>query len=107
VVAAISDRENTRGDIVRLVHRGLGVHEFTEAVTRILRRSVPFDGACLLTIDPATYLPTGEFVENGLSAAATVRMTEIELREPPARRAPGLLSRCSVRRDAPTSLPPK
>src|SRR5882757_19940 len=82
VVAAISDRENTRGDIVRLVHRGLGVHEFTEAVTRILRRSVPFDGACLLTIDPATYLPTGEFVENGLSAAATVRLTEIELREP-------------------------
>ncbi|MDT7619582.1 MAG: hypothetical protein QOF99_483 [Pseudonocardiales bacterium] len=82
MVAAISDRENTRGDIVRLVHRGLGVHEFTEAVTRILRRSVPFDGACLLTIDPATYLPTGEFVENGLSAAATVRLTEIELREP-------------------------
>jgi DNA-binding CsgD family transcriptional regulator len=82
VVAAISDRESTRGDIVRLVHRGLGVHEFTEAVTRVLRRSVPFDGACLLTIDPATYLPTGEFVENGLSAAATVRLTEIELREP-------------------------
>ena len=31
-------------------------------------RAVPFDGSCLLTFDPATLLPTGEVVENGLPA---------------------------------------
>jgi DNA-binding CsgD family transcriptional regulator len=49
---------------------------------RILGRAVPFDGMCLLTIDPATLPPTGEVVENGLPAAAMIRLTEIELREP-------------------------
>jgi DNA-binding CsgD family transcriptional regulator len=35
----------------------------------------------VLTIDPATLLPTGEVVENGLSQTAMARMTEIEIRE--------------------------
>ena len=35
-----------------------------------------------MTIDPATLLPTGEYVENGLPAAMVPRLTEIELREP-------------------------
>jgi DNA-binding CsgD family transcriptional regulator len=35
----------------------------------------------VLTIDPATLLPTGEVVENGLPEAAAARMTEIEIRE--------------------------
>ena len=38
-----------------------------------------FDGVCVLTLDPATLLPTGEFVENGLPPAATARMAEIEI----------------------------
>jgi DNA-binding CsgD family transcriptional regulator len=58
------------------------VQDFSRAVTRILGRVVPFDGVCLLTVDPATLLPTGEIVEDGLPAAAMVRLTEIELREP-------------------------
>jgi DNA-binding CsgD family transcriptional regulator len=58
------------------------VRNFSRAVSRILRRAVPFDGVCLLTIDPATLLPTGEIVEDGLPAAAMIRLTEIELREP-------------------------
>jgi len=58
------------------------VQDFSRAVTRILRRAVPFDGVCLLTVDPATLLPTGEVVEDGLPAAAMIRLTEIELREP-------------------------
>lgn len=82
MVVATATRERARGDIVRLVHRGLGVQELARAVTRVLGRVVPFDGACLLTIDPATLLPTGEVVENGLPAAAMARLTEIELREP-------------------------
>jgi len=58
------------------------VQDFSRAVTRVLRRAVPFDGVCLLTVDPATLLPTGEVVEDGLPAAAMIRLTEIELREP-------------------------
>jgi len=58
------------------------VRDFSRAVTRTLGRAVPFDGVCLLTIDPATLLPTGEIVEDGLPAAAMIRLTEIELREP-------------------------
>lgn len=58
------------------------MQDFSRAVTRILGRAVPFDGICLLTIDPATLLPTGEIVEDGLPAAAMIRLTEIELREP-------------------------
>ncbi len=82
MVAASVARDRVRGDIVRLVHRDLGVHEFSRAVARILERAVPFDGMCLLTIDPATLLPTGEVVANGLPTPAMTRLTEIELREP-------------------------
>jgi DNA-binding CsgD family transcriptional regulator len=82
VVVATAVRENVRADVAGLAHRGLGVPEFSKAVARALVRAVPFDGTCLLTIDPATLLPTGEVVENGLSAPETVRLTEIELREP-------------------------
>jgi DNA-binding CsgD family transcriptional regulator len=82
VVVAASGRKRARCDVVRLVHRNLGVQDFSRAVTRILGRAVPFDGVCLLTVDPATLLPTGEIVEDGLPAAAMIRLTEIELREP-------------------------
>jgi DNA-binding CsgD family transcriptional regulator len=74
--------ERTRAEIVRLVHGGLGVRDFSLAAARVLRRVVPFDGVCVLTIDPATLLPTGEVVENGLPADAMARLTEIEIREP-------------------------
>jgi DNA-binding CsgD family transcriptional regulator len=46
-----------------------------------LQRAVPFEGVCLLTVDPATLLPTGEIVQNGLPPPARVRLTEIELGE--------------------------
>ncbi len=82
MVVATAARDRVRGDIGRLVHRGLGVQDFSRAVTRILGRAVPFDGMCLLTMDPATLLPTGEVVESPLPAAARIRLGEIELREP-------------------------
>lgn len=72
----------THGEIVRLAERGLGVREFSVAAARALRRAVPFDGVCVLTIDPATLLPTGEFVENGLPAEMMPRLTEIEIGAP-------------------------
>ena len=82
VVVATAVRERVRANVAGLAHRGLDVPEYSKAVARALVRAVPFDGTCLLTIDPATLLPTGEVVENGLSAPETVRLTEIELREP-------------------------
>jgi DNA-binding CsgD family transcriptional regulator len=71
-----------RADLVRLAHRGLGLREFALSSAALIRRIVPFDGVCLLTMDPATLVPTGEIVENGLPAATIPRMTEIELTEP-------------------------
>ncbi|GAA0543235.1 helix-turn-helix transcriptional regulator [Actinomadura livida] len=71
-----------RDDIVRLVHRGLPVPDFSRAVGDALGRAVPAEGTCLMTIDPATMLPTAEFVENGLPAAELLRLVEIEVREP-------------------------
>lgn len=56
-----------------------GAREFALQAARVLARVVPFDGVCVLTVDPATHLPTGEIVQNGLPAAATARLTEIEL----------------------------
>jgi DNA-binding CsgD family transcriptional regulator len=74
-------RARARAEIVRLVHRDLGVHEFSLAAARALRRVASFDGFCMLTIDPATLLPTGEVVEHGLPETAMARMAEIEVAE--------------------------
>jgi DNA-binding CsgD family transcriptional regulator len=64
-----------------LLHRGLDVRDFSLRAARVIGRAVPFDGVCVLTMDPATLLPTSEIVENGLPDSATPRMAEIELAE--------------------------
>jgi DNA-binding CsgD family transcriptional regulator len=71
-----------RADIVRLVHRGLPAAEYSRAVGDVLCRAVPAEGTCLMTMDPATMVPTAEYVENGLPADAMTRLLEIEFREP-------------------------
>jgi DNA-binding CsgD family transcriptional regulator len=40
---------------------------------------VPFEGVCVLTMDPATLVTTGHVVDNGLPEPAIERMAEIEL----------------------------
>jgi DNA-binding NarL/FixJ family response regulator len=67
-----------RHDLIRLANRGSDVDEFARAASRALRRVVPFDGVCMVTMDPSTLLPTSEFVDNGLPEAARARMAEIE-----------------------------
>jgi hypothetical protein len=47
-----------REDLVRLVHRGADVRGFALGAARILVRAVPFEGVCVLTMDPAT--PPGD-----------------------------------------------
>jgi hypothetical protein len=79
---AVVPLERTRADIVRLSHRGLDVCQFSLAAARALHRAVPFDGVCVVTMDPATLLPTGHVIENGLPESAMRRYMEIELREP-------------------------
>ena len=45
------------------MHRTTGVHRLARDMTRILKRAVPFDGVGLLTVDPATLLPTSEVAD--------------------------------------------
>ena len=71
-----------RAEIVRLVHRTTGVRRLAQDVTRILERAVPLDGVGLLTVDPATLLPTGLVVRRGLHLDLLPRFIEIELGEP-------------------------
>ena len=75
-------RTVARDDVIRLAGQRVGIHRLASDVTRALRRAVPFDGVCLVTLDPTTMLPTQEIVENGLGPEAMPRLTEIELREP-------------------------
>ena len=81
-------RARARDDIVRLVHRTTGAHRLARDMTRILKRAVPFDGVGLMTVDPATLLPTSEVVDARLGVSDGVvletwpRFIEIELREP-------------------------
>jgi DNA-binding CsgD family transcriptional regulator len=70
-----------RNDLLRLVHNGSGMHEFSLRAAKVVSRSVGFDGVAVLTMDPATSLVTRAFVQNGLPADATSRIIEIEHRE--------------------------
>jgi DNA-binding CsgD family transcriptional regulator len=79
---AVVSPERIRGDIQGLSHRGFGVRDFSLSAARILRRAIPFDGVCVVTIDPATLLLTGHVIENGLPEEATPRLAEIEVAEP-------------------------
>jgi DNA-binding CsgD family transcriptional regulator len=67
-----------RDDLVRLADRGADVDEYARAAARVLGRAVPFDGVCVVTMDPSTQLPTSEFVDSGLPESTRARMAEIE-----------------------------
>src|SRR3954451_14064035 len=68
-----------RDAVISLSHRHYDVRQFSLGAAQIVRRAVGFDGVCVLTFDPATLLPTGEVVEDGLPPAAAERMAEIEI----------------------------
>lgn len=78
---AAATHARARDDLIRLVHRGLDVPAFAREVNTVLGRIVPGEGSCLQTVDPATMLPTGDYVEDGLPADAILRLIEIELAE--------------------------
>ena len=78
---SVARHERARDDLVSLAHRGHDVGEFSLGAARVLGRAVGFDGFCLLTFDPATLMPTGEVVKDGLPEKATPRLAEIEVAE--------------------------
>ncbi len=61
------------------MHRDLEPPDLARAVSHTLVRAVPFEGICLLTVDPATLLPTSEVVEDALPPEGRARLAEIEL----------------------------
>ena len=76
---AVASPERLRDELTRLLHRGPDLQDYSHEAARILARAVPFDGVCMLAMDPATILPTAEVVENGLPPAAFARMAQIEI----------------------------
>jgi DNA-binding CsgD family transcriptional regulator len=75
---AATSPERVREDLVRLVHRGADVRGFSLGAARILARVVPFDGVCVVPVDPATLLPMAAVLENGPPTDAHLRLKEIE-----------------------------
>jgi DNA-binding CsgD family transcriptional regulator len=71
-----------RDDIVRLLHCTTGVPDLALGLRRVLKRAVPFEGACLMTLDPANLLPTIGVAKNALRPELLPRYFDIELREP-------------------------
>ena len=69
-----------REDLVTLVHRDSDVRGFSLGAARILRRAVPFEGICVLAMDPATLVPTAAVLENGPPATMHTRLAEKEFR---------------------------
>lgn len=53
-------------DFVRLCHRGLDVAGYFAEAGRLVGETVPYDGCCWLTLDPATFLPTCHIAENSI-----------------------------------------
>jgi hypothetical protein len=89
---AVASPMRIRDGLERLVVRGLDADAFAREVTRLLKRSIPFDAVSVLTLDPATGLATGAFVENGLRGEAPVRIAEIEYLEPDVNKFDALAS---------------
>jgi DNA-binding CsgD family transcriptional regulator len=76
---AVTSPERLRERISALLDSEQGVEELAHSVARILFQALDFDGFCLLTMDPATIVPTGEVVENALPPAVFEQMSAIEM----------------------------
>ena len=58
--------ERARGEAGRLSARALDVPGFFDEAGRILRKAVPFDGFCSMTVDPATMLLTSHIAHDSV-----------------------------------------
>jgi DNA-binding CsgD family transcriptional regulator len=75
------DAERARRELIALCHRGLDVSGFFGAAARPLRRVIPFDAACWLTLDPATLLVTGHVAQSSFEPHEVPRLGRNEYLE--------------------------
>ena len=96
--AVATSTERVHEDLVRLVHRGADVREFALGAARILARAVPFEGVCVLTMDPETLLPTGAIVEHGPPTAASAAQGDSNFAQTTSTRSARSHCRTAMRR---------
>jgi DNA-binding CsgD family transcriptional regulator len=75
----VASVDRVRHDLLDVLHRASGLHDFSLRATRAIARRVGFDGVCMVSFDPATGLPTGEFSGSDLSADVKLRLAQIEI----------------------------
>ncbi len=80
-MARESQTERTRQELITVCHRGLDVARFFEAAGRALRRGLPFDAVCWLTMDPATLLVTGHIPQDSFQPEEVPRLAHNEYLE--------------------------
>jgi len=68
-------------ELAALACQGMDLAALVDRLARVLRRVVPFDGTCWLTLDPATLLPTSYIPQNSLCPEAPLRLCQIEYLE--------------------------
>lgn len=74
-------RERVRDEVVRLSARGLDVASFFDEAGAILRKAVPFDGFCSMTVDPATMLLTSHIAQDSVRPEDVPRLGRNEFLE--------------------------
>jgi DNA-binding CsgD family transcriptional regulator len=77
----LRESERTRREVMTLCHRGLDVGEFFQAAARSLRRAIPFDGACWLTLDPGTAVVSGHMPQDSFQPQEVPRLARNEYLE--------------------------
>jgi DNA-binding CsgD family transcriptional regulator len=71
-------REGTQEKLVELCHSGHDLADFFDEAGELMRRVVPFDGFCSLSLDPATLLPTSHFAHDSMRPEDVPRLAENE-----------------------------
>jgi DNA-binding CsgD family transcriptional regulator len=75
---------SSAADLARRVDRACqsasGPVAVERAVAAVIREAMPYDAWCVLTVDPATALPTGGYHEEGVPADRTPHLAEIDAR---------------------------
>jgi DNA-binding CsgD family transcriptional regulator len=79
MTASAYARERTQDKLVELSHSGSDLATFFDEAGRLVRRVVPFDGFCSLSLDPATLLPTSHFTHDSMRPEDVPRLAENEV----------------------------
>jgi DNA-binding CsgD family transcriptional regulator len=80
----------TRRELMALCHRGFDVPRYVDAAVGLLHRSVPVDGGCWVTMDPATLLVTGHIAQGPFQPEDIPRLAHHEYLEDDVNQFPTL-----------------